>query len=495
MVCGTTSDAGKSHVVTGLCRLFARRGVKVAPFKAQNMALNSFVTPSGHEIGRAQGVQALAAGIEPEVTMNPVLLKPTGERTSQVVVLGEPVGHLDAIDYHACKPELYGLVLDCLADLRSRFDVVVAEGAGSPAEINLLDHDIVNLRVAHAAQLPAVLVGDIDRGGVFAALYGTVALLPDPYRERIRAFIINKFRGDPALLGDGPAQLQRRCGVPTLGVVPFLHDVALDAEDSLALGGPRPRAASAARGDALDVVAVRYPRLSNFTDLDALALEPGVSVRLIDEPAALGHPDLVILPGTKATVADLDWLRARGFDRAIDDARKRGSLVLGICGGFQMLGRTIVDAVESRRGSVPGLGWLDVTTEFQAGKVTRQRRGVAMGQRAAGYEIHHGRVTRLDGTPGWVHLDDAWGDCDDGAVEPADASVLGTSLHGLFEQDALRATFLCEVGRRAGKTFVPAGVSFAASREAQINRLADALEAHLDIDALDRIVAEGAALP
>jgi len=494
MVCGTTSDAGKSHVVSGLCRMLSRRGAKVGPFKAQNMALNSFVTPSGHEIGRAQGVQALAAGVEPEVAMNPILLKPTGERTSQVVVLGEPMGHLDATAYHACKPELFGLVLDCLADLRSRFDIVVAEGAGSPAEINLLDHDIVNLRVAHAARLPVLLVGDIDRGGVFAALYGTVALLPDHYRECIRGFVINKFRGDPALLGDGPGELHRRCGIPTIGVVPFLHDVALDAEDSLALTGPRPRAASPARADALDIAVVRFPRLSNFTDLDALALEPGVDVRLIEDPSALGRPDLVVLPGTKATVADLDWLRGRGFDRAIAGARDRGALVLGICGGFQMLGHRIVDPVESGRGSVPGLGWLAVTTEFRVTKTTRQRRGVAMGQRAAGYEIHHGRVTRLDGAAGWVHLDDAWATEDDGAVAP-DASVLGTSLHGLFEQDGLRAAFLCEVGRRAGKTFVPAGVSFAASREAQIDRLADALESSLDLDTLDRIMAEGAPLP
>ncbi len=400
MVCGTTSDAGKSTVVTGLCRVLARRGVKVAPFKAQNMALNSYVTPSGHEIGRAQGVQALAARVTPEVVMNPILLKPTGERTSQVVVMGEPWAHLDAAAYQRLKPRLFGLVLDALEDLRQRFDVVICEGAGSPAEINLLDHDIVNLRVAREAGFPAVVVGDIDRGGVFAALYGTVALLPDDLRHLVRGFVINKFRGDPALLGDGPADLERRSGVPTLGILPYLHDVALDAEDSLALAGyrPRPLGSRAADGhcDGLDVAAIRFPRISNFTDLDALAIEPGVSVRLVDSPAALGDPDLIILPGTKATIADLEWLRGRGFAEVIGPAVARGVTVLGICGGYQMLGATIIDPVEaSRPEPVEGLGWLAAVTEFQATKVTRQRRGRSAGaaaQRLTGYQIHHGRT-------------------------------------------------------------------------------------------------------
>ena len=489
MVCGTNSDAGKSHVVTGLCRLLARQGVRVAPFKAQNMALNSFVTPSGHEIGRAQGVQALAAGVEPEVAMNPILLKPTGERSSQVVLMGKPLAHMTAAEYHELKPSLFEAVVGALADLRRRFDVVIVEGAGSPAEINLLDHDIVNLSVAAAAGLPAIVVGDIDRGGVFAALYGTVSLLPDGLREVVQGFVINKFRGDPALLGDGLADLERRCGVPTLGVVPFVHDVALDAEDSLALAGRRPRAAGPAVADGLDVAAVHFPRLSNFTDLDALALEPGVGVRLVADAPALGRPDLVILPGTKATVADLEWLRGRGLDRAVLES---DSLVLGVCGGLQMMGRTIVDDVESGRGRVEGLGWLDVDTVFGEEKVTLQRRGACMGQRATGYQIHHGRVVRREGTPGWVHLDDAYGADDDGAVEPESARFLGSTLHGLFESDGFRAAFLTEVGRRRDKTFVPAGVSFPAARRAQFDRLADLLEAHVDMAALYGLIKEGA---
>ena len=488
MVCGTTSDAGKSHVVTGLCRLLSRRGVKVAPFKAQNMALNSYVTPSGHEIGRAQGVQALAAGVEPDVAMNPILLKPTGERSSQVVVLGRPLAHMTAAEYHDHKPQLLGTVLEALDDLRRRFDVVIAEGAGSPAEINLLDHDIVNLRIAHEAQLPAIVVGDIDRGGVFAALYGTVALLPDHYRALVKGFVVNKFRGDPTLLGDGLQTLEDRTGVPTLGVLPFVHDIALDAEDSLSLAGHRPRATAPAVADSLDVAAIRLPRISNFTDLDALAVEPGIGVRLVDDAAALGRPDLIILPGSKATVADFDWLRGRGLDRAVARARADGTLVLGICGGYQMLGRLLHDDVESGRGTVEGLGWLDVETTFATDKITRQRRGHAMGARLTGYEIHHGITTRGDKAAAWLHLDDVHGADEEGAVDLEDAGVLGTSLHGLFEEDGFRAVFLTEIGRRRHKTFVPAGVSFAAAREAQFDRLADLLEAHLDMTAIEAML-------
>ena len=487
MVCGTSSDAGKSTVVTGLCRLLARRGVKVAPFKAQNMALNSYVTPSGHEIGRAQGIQALAAGTTPEVAMNPILLKPTGERTSQVVVMGAPWAHLDAAAYHDAKPALFDLVLAALADLQGRFDVIVAEGAGSPAEINLLDHDIVNLRLAAAGGMDALVVGDIDRGGVFAALYGTVALLPANLRRLVKGFVINKLRGDPALLADGPAELERRCGVPTIGVLPFLHDVALDAEDSLALAGHRPRARPAAEdADPIDVAAIRFPRIANFTDLDALALEPGVAVRLVDHPAAVGEPDLIILPGTKSTVADLEWFRGRGFPAVLAACRQRGTTILGICGGYQMLGRTILDPVEAGRPDTePGLGWLAADTVFEATKVTRQRRGHAGGHRVSGYQIHHGRTVA---ERGWITLDDAYGCTPDGAVAQ-DGAVVGTSLHGLFEEDGFRGAFLAQVAGRRRKQRPPSTMNFHAARQAQIDRLADLLEAHLDLAAVEAILA------
>ncbi len=486
MVCGTTSDAGKSQLVTGLCRLLVRRGVRVAPFKAQNMALNSFVTQDGCEIGRAQGVQAMAARVPAEAAMNPILLKPTGDKTSQVVVHGKPLGHLSAAEYHELKPTLLATVLADLADLRSRFDVVIAEGAGSPTEINLLDHDIVNLRIAHEANMPAIVVGDIDRGGVFAAFYGTVALLPDHYRSLVRGFVINKFRGDEALLFDGCATLEARCGVPTIGVVPFMTDLALDAEDSLALHGPRPTSLGRALGEPIDIAVVRLPKISNFTDLDALAIEPGVTVRFVETAGELGRPDLVIIPGSKATVTDLAWLRRQGLDRAIEST---AALVLGICGGYQMLGRTIYDDVESGRGAVDGLGLLDVSTTFAKEKTTAQRRGTAMGHHIEGYEIHHGVIERGGDAAGWVHLDDTLGTFDEGAVDLSDARVLGTTLHGLFENDGFRSDFLIEVGRRAGKAFVPAGVSFSAARERQIDRFADLLEAHLDLDALFALIA------
>ena len=469
MVCGTASDVGKSSVVAGLCRVLHRRGVSVAPFKAQNMANNSYVTPSGHEIGRAQGVQALAAGAVPEVAMNPILLKPTGERTSQVVVMGRPAGHLDAAAYQAEKPRLFATVMEALADLRARFDVVILEGAGSPTEINLLHSDLVNLRLAAAAGLPAIVVGDIDRGGVFAAFYGTVALLPDDLRPSVRGFVVNKLRGDPALLAEGPAELERRCGVPTLGVLPYLHGVSLDAEDSLALPPVGP-----SDGSAVDVAVIRFPRIANFTDLDPLSLEPAVGVRFVDRAAALGRPDLVVLPGTKATVADLEWLRGRGLDRAVEAC---GARVLGICGGYQMMGRAIVDDVESARGAVEGLGWLDAETVFDPTKVTRQRRGRALNQRVTGYEIHHGRVRSADP---WIHLDDAYGEEPEGAVR---GRFSGTTLHGLFEDDGFRTAFL---------GIEPSGLSFAAAREDQLDRLADMLEAHLDLAAIDGLIKEGA---
>lgn len=495
MVCGTTSDAGKTHIVTGLCRLLARRGVRVAPFKAQNMALNSAVTALGHEIGRAQAVQAFAAGVEPEVAMNPILLKPTGERSSQVVVMGRPIGHFEAAAYHEAKPTLFRTVLDAYGDLRERFDVVICEGAGSPAEINLLDRDIVNLRLAHAVGIPAIVVGDIDRGGVFAAMYGTVALLPLEWRALVKGFVINKFRGDPALLGDGLTDLERRCGVPTLGVVPWLHDVALDAEDSLALDGRSPRPGIGAVGDSLDVAVIRLPRVSNFTDIDPLSIEPGVGVRWVTDRAGLGDPDLIVIPGTKSTVSDLEWLRGRGLDRAIAGAAGRpgGPLVLGICGGLQMMGTTLVDDgnVESDRGTVPGLGWIDLVTVFEPVKTTRQRRGTCLGHRVTGYEIHHGRISVGPGVDPLVALNDVHGQSGEGAGDPGIGPWLGTTLHGVLEADGFRSELLGLVAARRSRQWIPAGVSFSAARDAQVDRLADALEASLDMVAVDGLIRAG----
>ncbi|HEY3941313.1 MAG TPA: cobyric acid synthase [Acidimicrobiales bacterium] len=495
MVCGTSSDAGKSHVASGICRLLARRGVRVAPFKGQNMSLNSAVTAGGHEIGRAQEAQARAARVEPEVAMNPVLLKPTGERTSQVVVMGRPWRTLDAATFHAAKAELAPVVLGALEELRRRFDVVVCEGAGSPAEINLLDDDLVNLGLAAQAGIPALIVGDIERGGVFAHLYGTVALLPDALRDRVRGFVVNKFRGDPELLGDATKVLEARCGVPTLGVVPYLPGVGLDAEDSLSLPSPSAAwGATGAGGATLDVAVVRFPRISNFTDLDALALEPALSVRFVDSPGALGEPDVVVLPGTRSTVADLDWAEEQGIVAAIERRRadpSRRPVVLGICGGYQMLGSVIEDpgGVESAVPVRRGLGWLGVTTRFEEEKRTRRRRGLERrsGLEVEGYEIHHGRPVVAASAEPWFSLEAGE---PEGCLDRA-GGLYGTRLHGVLESDPLRDRFLGEVARARGKRWVSSGVSFAAAREGQIDRLADACEAALDVPRLLEIIEIG----
>jgi len=476
MVCGTTSNAGKSTLVVALCRWLGRQGVKVAPFKAQNMALNSAVTWSGHEIGRAQYLQAEAAGVRAEVAMNPILLKPTGPGVSQVVVQGRSVGNMGVVEYHEHKPQLFEMVLESLDELRRRFDVVICEGAGSPAEINLLDHDIVNLRVAAAAQLRSVIVGDIDLGGVFAALYGTVELLPPELRATVQGFVVNRFRGDPALLLDGFDQLEELTGLPTFGVIPMLDDLRLDAEDSLALDEPPPQHDDAQ----LEVAAIRFPHVSNFTDLDPLAAEPEVNLRWIRRPSELGQPDLVVLPGTKATVADLDWLRSTGMARAVSGS---DALVLGICGGYQMLGEQLSDGFESGVGEVAGLAMLPVVTEFGPEKVLTRMRGRALGSPVTGYQIHQGRVRPVQavGAQGgsvWLELD---------AVGPegyARGRARGTTLHGLFDSDSFRESFVAWLGAERGKEVRLGGRHLAGETLAQFDRLADAVEAHLDTRAL-----------
>jgi adenosylcobyric acid synthase len=500
-VCGTTSDAGKSFVVAGLCRLLARRGVRVAPFKAQNMALNASVTSEGAEIGHAQWIQAVAAGVAPEAAMNPVLLKPTSDRASQVVVMGRATGVQTAAEYHVAKRALLPVVLDALADLRARFDVVICEGAGSPAEINLLDGDIVNLPLARAAGLPAIVVGDIDRGGVFASLYGTVAVLPEDLRACVRAFVVNRLRGDPALLGDACADLERRCGVPTLGVVPMADGAVvadIDNEDSLALDRVDPEPSPALGGgigdggvpDILDVAALRWPRVSNAGDLDPVRLEPGVRVRWVRSVAELGRPDLVVLPGSKNTRGDLDWFHATGLAAAVE---RSDAAVVAVCAGLQMVGDAIddPDGVEGPAGGDKGLGWLPVTTDFRGDKVLDRPAGVATdgpgaGSPVAGYRIHHGRVAAGAGAAGWMA---------DGAGAPLGwwdgGRVAGTTLHGLFESDDFRAGVLRWAAARAGKRWAPGGLDFAATRLARLDRIADLLEAHLDLDHLAALIAEG----
>ena len=488
MVCGTSSDAGKTTIVTGLCRLLARRGLRVAPFKAQNMALNSMVTTSGSEIGRAQAAQAEASGVEAEASMNPILLKPTSNHSSQVIVMGRAWQTLDARDYQQAKKDLWSVVTAELTGLRSRFDVVICEGAGSPAEINLLDNDLVNLRLAGHAQLPALLVGDIDRGGVFASMYGTVALLPPELSRWVRGFVINKFRGDASILRPAPEDLERRTGIPTLGVVPWIDGIDIDSEDSIALRR-YPRGTSGHRGDAIDVAVIAFPHVSNFTDLDALAIEPDTRVRLVDTPDSLGDPDLLILPGTKSTLADLEWMRRTGLaDAVIHLARADRPLpvILGICGGYQILGDRIEDAVESPEPKiVDGLGILPASTVFRPEKITARRQGTALGGAVSGYEIHHGRTTTR--VP-WIVLDGPPGE-PEGAVAN-NGKVLGTSLHGVLEGDSFRQEFLSQVAKRRSRTRTPTGRSFAAARQARYDRIADAIEDHVDVQAIERLIKE-----
>jgi adenosylcobyric acid synthase len=481
MVCGTASDVGKSQVVTGLCRLLARGGVAVAPFKGQNMALNSWVTAAGDEIGRSQAVQAVAAGVAPEATMNPVLLKPTGERTSQVIVMGQPIGDEDALGFQTTKRSLQPTVLAALAELRARFDVVLLEGAGSPAEPNLMDDDLVNLGLADTAGIPAVLVCDIDRGGAFAALAGTMSLLPTSRRERVGGFMINKFRGDPTILRPAIEDAELRNGIPCLGVLPYVEPFTIDAEDSLALGRGRP--AEPPVKDGLDIAVCRFPHISNFTDVDALSIEPGIGIRFVGHASALGDPDLVILPGSKCTVDDLAWLHATGLVTAIEGARDRGTSVLGLCAGFQMLGRRIVDEVESRAGVVEALGWLPMVTTFDVAKITRQRKGTMEQLEVHGYEIHHGRPQLEDTASGWFELATTGGAESEGFAD-VDAGLWGSSLHGLFEADSFRGWFLRTVASRRAKEFQPGPLSFEDARGEQIDRMADLLERELKLDEL-----------
>jgi adenosylcobyric acid synthase len=485
LVAGTHSDAGKSVVAAGICRWLARAGVRVAPFKAQNMALNSVVTLDGAEIGRAQAVQAAAAGLEPEAAMNPILIKPSGERHSQVMVMGRPYADADARSYQELKHELRPVVAQALAQLRERFDVVVCEGAGSPAEINLRHADLTNMWLAREAGLPVIVVADIDRGGVFASLFGTLALLEPEDQAHVAGFVINKFRGDAAILAPGLRQLEDRTGRPTLGVLPYAEGAWMDVEDSLALEGRRAEDTSA--GDTLDVAVVRLRWMSNFTDADALAAEPGVRVRFTRSPADVERADLVVVPGTKATVEDLERLRAGGLDAALAARAKAGQPILGICGGYQLLGERIEDAVESRRGIVAGLGLLPVVTRFAPEKLLRRRTGRSplLGTAAGGYEIRHGRVERGGGEVLLV--------ADDGEPDGCVAgAVFGTSWHAALEHDAFRRALLARVAAVRGRRFTPGTGAFAAAREARLDVLGDLVAEHLDTDRLATLIEDGA---
>ena len=485
LVAGTHSDAGKSVVVAGICRWLAREGVSVAPFKAQNMALNSYVTREGAEIGRAQAAQATAAGIEPEAAMNPILLKPSAERETQVIVRGKAWATASARSYGSMKKDLLPVVLDSLEDLRSRFDVVICEGAGSPAEINLRRNDLANMGLARAANLPVLVVGDIDRGGLFASLYGTLALLSPEDQSLVAGFLVNKFRGDPAVLAPGLDRMTALTGRPFLGTLPWVRGLGIDGEDSLALDAPRAVKPPLGR-DVLRVAVARFGRISNFTDFDALAHEPGVSVRFTESADELLEADLAVLPGTKATVADLKLMRTRSLDAALIERARRGLPILGICGGYQMLGGRIEDGIESSEAVVRGLGLLPVETVFERDKVLARPEGRALNfsdAEVSGYEIHHGRTHRSGGIPLFTGVGFEEG-C-------AAGNTLGTSWHGVLECDDFRRAYLCRIAEDRGLDWKPGDESFATAREAQYDALSNLVAENVDRDALMRLIQDG----
>lgn len=510
MVQGTASDVGKSLVTAAIGRIMTRDGYRTAPFKSQNMALNSYVTADGKEIGRAQGMQAEAFGITATSDMNPILLKPSGEMSAQIVVHGVPHAALSAREYREkFLPEAKGTVMDALGRLREAYDVVLMEGAGSPAEINLKARDIVNMNLAGWADAPVLLVADIDRGGVFAFIVGTLELLEPHERARVKGFIINKFRGDVSLLQPGLDWLEERTGIPVLGVLPFLPQLRIEAEDSVVLEGTSGRVREGSMKE-LDIAVIRYPRISNFTDFDPLEDEPDAAVRYVQSADELGTPDVIILPGTKNTAADLQYLREQGFPEAIERALGQGTQQLaGICGGYQMLGLKLLDphAVESAEpGESEGLGYLPLTTAFLPQKTTVRVSGTLAADHSlqlstqalssigempiTGYEIHMGTTTNHDAAsvrslfslagPEGQAVPEGWG--------TPDGRVWGSYLHGLFHNDRLRRSWLD--GLRIAKGLAPLSVTFSAAalREQEFDRLADAVRSHLDMNAVYNIM-------
>ena len=497
MVLGTGSDVGKSLMVAALCRIFAQDGVRVAPFKAQNMALNSFITPEGGEMGRAQVVQAQAAGLAPHVDMNPILLKPMSEVGSQVIVGGRVYGNFSAVEYYRHKPRLVRRVMASYRRLAAAHELVILEGAGSAVELNLKAHDLVNFSMAKRAGAAVLLVADIDRGGVFAATIGTHHLLTRTERRLLAGFIINKFRGDISLFAAGTEIIARRTGKPVLGVVPYARDLELPQEDSVALErkmarGPR------ATADQVRIGVVRLPHISNYTDFDPLEQEPGVSLRYLagrDDPEDL---DLIILPGTKNTIADLNWLHTTGLGGKIRGFAARGGRVAGICGGYQILGQTVRDplGVEGSTPTAAGLGLLPVTTTMAGDKTTTQVEAAATGlpgrEPVVGYEIHMGvSEPRGPGTPAF-HIHRRLGqaaDLDDGWVGP-DGRVWGTYIHGVFDADGFRRALVAQLRRDRGLAEAPpaADQDFAAFQEGQFDRLAELVRRHVDIEQIRALV-------
>ena len=496
MMQGTMSNAGKSLLAAGLCRIFHQDGYRVAPFKSQNMALNSFITSEGLEMGRAQVMQAEAAGIEPSVLMNPILLKPTNDVVSQVIVNGEVIGTMSARDYFRYKKKLVPDIMKAFDMLAEQNDIIVIEGAGSPAEINLKTEDIVNMGMAKMAKAPVLLVGDIDRGGVFAQLYGTVELLEEDEKDMVKGLIINKFRGDKTILDPGVAMLEEKCKIPVVGVAPYL-DIQVEDEDSLTERFDRHQEIGV-----IDMAVIRVPRISNFTDFNPLESIPGVSLRYVKHPSELGNPDVIFLPGTKNTMEDLHWLRESGMETLILKAASRGTFIFGICGGYQMLGETLSDpyGVEAG-GSMRGMGLLPVDTVFAEKKTRTQVTGrfLELNKEFAslknveftGYEIHMGESTWKDGG----HASTFTRDTVTGSEKTEGTfyhNVCGTYVHGIFDREEVALGLVRAVGEKKGIDVSDMeGVDFAAFKETQYDILAAELRKHLDMKKIYEILDEG----
>ena len=564
MICGTASDVGKTRIVTGICRMLARREIKVAPFKAQNMSLNSYVTKDNKEVARSIASQAQAAKCTLEAEMNPILLKPMANAKSQLVLLGKP--HSERSSYEFVEKSAHNNFLsqkvkDSYFALAKKFDVIVLEGAGGAAEINLLENDIVNLPLAYQLSIPAILIADIERGGAFSSIYGTYQILPDHLRKQLVGFIVNKMRGDAALIKGAISWLEQNTDLKCLGVIPYLENISVDGEDSLSYEQRSKVDISATNGsysnllpkvsqdgtepsknigrnhflvksdnpgnhqvfDTLDIVVIKLPHLANYTDFDPLFLESSLSVRFVTSPFAIGIPDVVILPGSKDSVRDLLWLKSIGLAAAIGELAKYKTTILGICAGYQMLGHEIADEVESKLGTVEGLGLLPVKTSFSPEKITKLSVGKSLfpvSVNVMGYEIHHGRIFPIDTgviEPLFVmenierndeqcryYFEEK--DCDptylaeavnateagkvffyEGALR-RDRSVLGTSWHGIFEADGFRDAFFGHIAKKVNKQIMLSGFSYAGAREEEIDKLADVCEQYIDTDLFWKIL-------
>ena len=511
MVQGTGSDVGKSILVCALCRIFRQEGLKVAPFKAQNMSNNSYVTVGGEEMGRAQVAQAEAAGLQPAVEMNPILLKPTGNNGSQIITMGKPIGHMTANEYYGSKDKMLDIAKEAYSVLSEQYDIIIIEGAGSPAEINIKDNDIVNMKIAEMADAPVILVTDIDRGGSFAWIVGTLELLNSDERERVCGIIINKFRGDMGILEPGIEMLEERIDKPVLGVLPYFNDINIDNEDSLCLDSGNRKLDNKnykPSESQIDIVVIRLPMISNFTDFDILKREKDVRVRFVDNEQFIGKPDLIIIPGSKNTIGDLTFIKENGISDTIKNLAENGTMVIGICGGYQMLGKEISDPenAESKIAQIRGLGLIEAKTIFMLQKNTYQikaRLHDIQDKRSdlnnfntiseiTGYEIHMGETELLNGTLPFLKIierSDKEVCVDDGAVSD-DKNVIGTYIHGIFDNDEFRLELINCLRRKKGLSPIQPEDLSRLDKERQYDKLADLFRKHIKMDLIYGMIEE-----